>query len=177
MNVSKFIFKLFIILTYVLRVMLILLPIVWIGVNAKEGGWRYGFTFIQNNFEVALFISFAIGFLISLYHALSFDVIEGAPEENYLKTVQNVKVKGEMNIEDLSNRLKEQGDRFKSLELQQEKIVGLKKVHFSPPDTITITKQGGVFEIESRPFTKLFFIDFGRNYKNVKEIAKLIKFG
>ncbi|MGB0849829.1 MAG: hypothetical protein ACPGTP_01170 [Bacteroidia bacterium] len=157
--------------------MLILLPIVWIGVNAKEGGWRYGFTFIQNNFEVALFISFAIGFLISLYHALSFDVIEGAPEKNYLKTVQNVKVKGEVGIEELSNKLKEQGQIFKSIELENGIIQGLKKVHFSPPDVITISKQGDIFEIESRPFTKLFFIDFGRNYKNVKEIAKLIKFG
>ena len=49
MNVKRFIFKIVAILTYIVKLMLILLPITYIGVTTKEGAWRYGFTFIQNN--------------------------------------------------------------------------------------------------------------------------------
>ena len=73
MNLSKFLFKFVIICSYILRLGLVVLPVVTVGVLAKEGGWKYGFTFIQNNMSVAIFISFALAFLISLYHAVSFE--------------------------------------------------------------------------------------------------------
>ena len=171
---KKFFFKILVVLTYILRLMLILLPIAWIIVNAKEGGWRYGFTFIQNNFEVALFVSFAISFLISLYHALSFDVIEGAPAENYLKTSQDVLVSGNVEMYHLASQMQENTTRYKNVVLG-DSITAERKVIFLPPDKIEINMENDKFAVSSRPFTKYWFIDFGRNFLNVKEIAQLIK--
>ncbi|MDA8885952.1 hypothetical protein N8368_05010 [Bacteroidia bacterium] len=175
MNISKFLFKLLIILSYILRVTLILLPITWIIVTTKEGGWRYGFTFIQNNFEVALFVAFAVGFLVALYHAVSFEEIEGAPDENYLKTSQEVIVKDTMHLDLLEEKMRKQTNRYKRVSRKGDSIVAQRKVHFLPPDVMTLTKKNDLFEITSRPFSPVWFIDFGRNFKNVKEIAKLIK--
>lgn len=155
--------------------MLISLPIIWVLVNAKEGGWKYGFTFIQNNFEVALFVSFAISFLISLYHALSFDVIQGAPIENYLKTNQQVYVKGPLEISDLYENLLVNKKRYKSVKMVNQKIIAERKVVFLPPDKISISKNQHLFNVKSKSFSKFWFIDFGRNYQNVKEIAQEIK--
>ena len=49
MNISKFLFKFVIICSFIIRLGLVILPVVTVGVLAKEGGWKYGFTFIQNN--------------------------------------------------------------------------------------------------------------------------------
>ncbi len=174
MNLSKALFKFFVVVTYVFRLMLIILPLAWLIVQTKEGGWKYGFTFIQNNFEVALFVAFAISFLISLYHAGSFDVIEGAPAENYLKTTQNVKVSGNAELENLAKHMKANEKRYKNVQLE-DKLIAERKVIFLPPDKIEISSKGDMFQIQSKPFSKLWFIDFGRNFLNVKEIAQLIK--
>ncbi len=155
--------------------MMILLPIVWLIVNAKEGGWKYGFTFIQNNFEVALFVSFAISFLISLYHALSFDVIQGAPDANYLKSNQQVYVKGELSMSDLYEDLLADEKRYKKVNIVEGRIEAERKVVFLPPDKISITEEENLFSVRSKPFSNIWFIDFGRNYQNVKEIAQKVK--
>lgn len=174
MNLSKFFFKLFAVLTYIVRLMLVLLPVAWVIVQTKEGGWKYGFTFIQNNFEVALFVSFAIAFLISLYHALSFDVIEGAPTENYLKVDQKVKVRGNAELQKIYNNLKNNEKRYKNVVLG-DSIIAERKVIFLPPDKVEVRTEGDLFQITSQPFRKWWFIDFGRNFGTVKDIAKLIK--
>lgn len=175
MNVKRFIFKIVAILTYIVKLMLILLPVTYVGVTAKEGAWRYGFTFIQNNFEVALFLAFAIAFMVSLYHALSFDVIEGAPAENYLKTNQKVFVRGNLSLDELFAKMQENTKRFKNVTLSDQIIQAERKVIALLPDQITITKKDDLFTLHSQPFSTLWFIDFGRNYKNVKELAKVIK--
>lgn len=196
MNLSKFFFKLVIALAYILGLMLIILPVAWIIVYAKEEGWRYGFTFIKNNFEVALFVSFAIGFMISVYHALKFEVIGESPLRNYLKSTQVVKVKGEKGIEMLFSELqKDDHFWFDKIEQNGDSIVGRANVFYNytygvwfgkwirrsaritllSPDRIKIRKDDDYFVIESRPFSKIWFIDFGRNFANVTEIAKAIK--
>ena len=50
-------------------------------------------------------------------------------------------------------------------------------VPYMPFDLEIIFKvmDDGRMEIISQPFTSLLIIDFARNFKNVKEIAKLIK--
>ena len=105
MNLSKFFFKIAVTLAYVLGLMLIILPIAWVIVYTKEEGWRYGFTFIKNNFEVALFVSFAIGFMVSVYHALKFELIGESPLSNFLKSTQVVNVKGEQSVKELVDSL------------------------------------------------------------------------
>jgi hypothetical protein len=174
MNLSKFLFKFVIICTYILRVGLLILPIATVGVLAKEGGWKYGFTFIQNNMSVALFISFALAFLISLYHAVSFEEIEGAPDENFMKANQQVKVDGVTGINEVHQYLLNH-KTYKNVHLENGILRAQRKVHLLNPDKIEIKKEGSMFVIHSRPFALWWFVDFGRNYKNVKEIATFIK--
>lgn len=175
MYIQKFLFQLVIILTYIIRVGLIVLPIASVIVITKEGGWKYGFTFIQNNFEVALFIAFAVGFLVALYHAVSFEIVGKGPLENYLKTHQNVNVSGQISLETLKQKIENASLRIKDVRLENDKLSFKKLVYFSSPDTVTIAKKENFFSIESKPFTRIWFIDFGRNFKTVTEIAKLIK--
>jgi len=194
MNIQKFIFKLFVILTYIVRVALLIFPIAAIIVIGKEGGWKYGFTFIQNNIDVAIFISFALGFLFSLYHAVSFEGIGEGPIQNYLKTKQKVAVTGKVELNELYERLADCSDiNFKELNLVGDSIRAKVRVSIpitligrgfrlykfligvTPPDTMIIEKSGDEFRITSKPFTFLFFIDFGRNFKRVTKVAKLIK--
>ena len=163
------------ILTYILRVMMLTLPITWFIVNAKEGGWRYGFTFIQNNFEVALFVSFAVSFLLAMYHAISFDELEGAPNQNYMKSTQHVHIRGNRSLKEVAGFLIDHR-KYKNVSFENEnKLVAKRNVHLLSPDKVIIEKEGDLFRVTSAPFTRLWFIDFGRNYKNVKQIAKYIK--
>lgn len=175
MNFQKLFFKFIVVLTYLVRVTLLILPIAMVVVLTKEGGWRYGFTFIQNNFDVALFVSFALGFLISMYHAVSFDEVEDAPAENYMKSNQIVYVRSDTKIEDVLEWIKTNND-YKEPILEGGVIYVRKKVHFLSADKVEVSKSDGVFTISSRPFTKWWFIDFARNYKTVKTLAKFIKF-
>ena len=176
MNFQKLFFKFVIVLTYLLRVTLLVLPIALVIVMTKEGGWRYGFTFIQNNLDVAFFVSFAIGFLVSMYHAVSFDEVEGAPAQNYMKSHQVVYVKSEIALEEVLERLSAD-KKYKSVSLESGSITAKKKVHFLSADKVLITEENGLYTIKSSPFAKWWFIDFARNYKTVKALAKFIKFG
>ncbi len=174
MNIQQFLFKLLVILTYILRVSLLVLPVALVIVISKEDGWKYGFTFIQNNIDVALFVSFAIGFLVSMYHAVSFELAGKAPNENYMKSKQKVFIKGDISLEDLGAKL-QQNKRYKEIVVGSRSIGAKKLVHLMKPDDITISHDGDVYVVESQPFTTLWFIDFGRNFRTVTEIAKMIK--
>ena len=174
MNIQKLIFKALISLTYLIRVWGLILPISIVIILMKEEGWRYGFTFIQSNFNVALFISFAFAFLISLYHTLSFEEAEGAPDQNYLKSHQEVQVKSDYSIGQLENWLNNQ-KKYKDVELSNTRIVAFKKVYFLKADKVEIIEENGVYTIKSWPHFRWWFIDFARNYKTVKSIATEIK--
>jgi hypothetical protein len=144
-------------------------------VLTKEGGWRYGFTFIQNNLDVAFFVSFAIGFLVSMYHAVSFDEVEGAPDQNYMKSHQVVYVKSDKTLEEIVHWMLS-SKKYADAYLENGLIKARKKVHFLSADKVSVSKKDDVFTISSSPFAKWWFIDFARNYKTVKAIAKFIKF-
>ena len=176
MNLSKFLFKFVIICSYILRLGLAVLPVVTVGVLAKEGGWKYGFTFIQNNMSVAIFISFALAFLISLYHAVSFEEIEGAPDENFMKADQLVSVEGDCSLPILEEFLNAD-TKYKDVRLVGASLLARRKVHLLNADKIEITANGNVYAIHSKPFASWWFIDFGRNFKSVKGIATFIKLG
>lgn len=174
MNIQKFIFKFLIVLSYIVRLGLLVLPLAVVVVISKEGGWKYGFTFIQNNIEVALFVSFAIGFLVAMYHAVSYEIVGEGPLENYLKSSQEVKVGGTMSLETVMNKL--QGESlYKQITLKDNILTARRKVHFLSADRIKISKTADTFEVESKPFAPIWFVDFGRNFKNVRDIAKIIK--
>jgi len=196
MNLSKFFFKIAVTLAYVLGLMLITLPIAWVIVYTKEEGWRYGFTFIKNNFEVALFVSFAIGFMVSVYHALKFELIGESPLSNFLKSTQVVNVMGEQSVKELADSLQSnEYFWFKELNVNEDSITARLSVFYNykysiwlgnwrrgnvrlvllSPDRLTISKENNVFIVQSSPFSKLWFIDFGRNFANVTEVAKAIK--
>jgi len=174
MNIQKLFFKIIISITYLVRVWLLILPISIAVIFMKEEGWRYGFTFIQSNLNVALFTSFALGFLISLYHTLSFEEAEGSPYQNYLKSHQEVQVKSDFSIEQLEEWLKN-NSKFKEVSLLGSQISALKKVYFLKSDKIEVSKKENVFTIKSVPHFKWWFIDFARNYKTVKSIATVVK--
>ena len=176
MNISKFLFKFVIVCSFIIRLGLVILPVATVGVLAKEGGWKYGFTFIQNNMGVAIFISFALAFLISLYHAVSFEEIEGAPDENFMKVDQIVTVQGNCSLGILEGFLKSD-KKYKDVRIVGDSLIAGRKVHLSNADKIEITAEESIYTIHSRPFAAWWFIDFGRNFKNVKEIATFIKLG
>ncbi len=175
MNLNKFLFKLFVTITYIFKVGLVVLPLSIIIVIGKEGGWRYGFTFIQNNYGVALFIAFAIGFLVALYHAVSYEIVGEGPLSNYLKSRQIANVEGGISLDELKEKL-ETNTKYKSVKLEGEILIARRKVHFVKPDFVSVKKvSAGIYELKSKPFTRLWFLDFGRNFKNIKELGKLLK--
>lgn len=174
MNIQVFLFKLTTILTYILRIGLLVLPLALVVVITKEGGWKYGFTFIQNNVSVALFVSFAIGFLVGLYHALSFEVVGNCPSENYLRTHQKVTVKSDASLQDLVTKL-EKDKRNKEFSIEDNVLTFKRSVIFIKPDQLKITQNSSLFQVESKPFARFWFIDFARNFKNVTLLAKLLK--
>ncbi|MBR9861527.1 hypothetical protein GYB22_12450 [bacterium] len=174
MNVQVFIFKLVAVIWYMLRFLLLTLPITVIIVFLKKGAWKYGFTFIQSSFEVSLFIAFALSFLVVMYHALSFELLGQVPNENYLKVKQKVKVKGNISLKELADRIQEEF-KIRDFHVSESELSFRKLVHFSLPDKVNIRKEGDEFILESSPFTNLWFMDFGRNYSTVKKIAIWIK--
>ncbi len=174
MNIQKLLFKLFISLSYLIRCWILILPIAIAIIVMKEDGWKYGFTFIQSNLNVAFFIAFAFSFLLSLYHTLSFEEAEGFPDENYLKSHQIVRVRSTYSIPELEDWLAS-NSRFVNISVIGNTIIASKKVYFLKPDKIRIEHKDDLYTIESRPYFSWWFIDFARNYKTVKRIAQYIK--
>lgn len=162
-------------LFYILRLALVITPIAVIAVYSKQGGWKYGFTFIQNSLEVGLFLAFSISFLLACYHALSFEVVGKVPNENYLRSSQKVRVRGVKTLDDLKAFVEEHM-RVLDVDLQGNTLNFRKKAIFMPPDKVSIKKvNDDLFEIESKPFNKLWLIDFARNFKTVTTLGKFIK--
>ena len=160
---------------YILRIAILVAPIAIVVVYSKQGGWKYGFTFIQNSLDVGLYVSFAIAFLLGLYHALSFELIGKSPNENYLKSEQKVRVRGTADPEEIKQYI-ELNLRYRDLEIEGKRLTFKSLVYFSLPDTVTLEWQAdGLIHIHSKPFTKLWFIDFGRNFKTVRGLAQFIK--
>ena len=175
MNLHAFLFKSAMTVFYILRLMLLITPLSILTVYSRQGGWKYGFTFIQNSFEVGLFIGFALSFVIALYHALSFEVVGQVPLENFLKSKQRVVVSGSMDMDRLIQLI---SDRWgtKALVREGDRISLRKPALFMPADKLRISQIGdGRFEVISRPFVSWWFIDFARNFKTVSEVARMIK--
>lgn len=174
MNFQVFLFKLSMLLIYILGLGAIFSPITIAAVYSKQGGWKYGFTFIQNSVEVGLFLSFAVAFLLACYHALSFEVAGKAPVENYLKARQKVRVRGSKSIEELKE-FAQSNWKVKDLEVGTNSIHFRKSAIFMPADRVEISKQDDLFTIKSEPFTRFWVLDFARNFKTVSKIGKFIK--
>ncbi len=174
MNFQVFLFKLTMSLYYVIRLSLMFAPLTILLVFSRQGGWKYGFTFIQNSLNVGLFMAFAMGFMLGMYHVLSYELIGEGPLKNYLRSKQKVKVKSSMSLSDIVEGAL--SDDRNSLITEGENSVTLKrKVIFSPPDKIKISTDEEGYVIESRPHYNWWFIDFGRNFKHVKLFAKQLQ--
>lgn len=160
---------------YIVRIALLVAPLTIITVYSRQGGWRYGFTFIQNSLDVGLYAAFAIAFLLGMYHVLSYELVGNGPMENYLKSRQKVVVKGEVNLNDISNYVRT-NMKIRDVKSSDVELSFKKLVHLLKPDQVTIKQLAeGTFELSSEPFVKWWFIDFGRNFKTVWSIARFIK--
>lgn len=177
MNLNAFLFKSAMTVFYIIRLMVLIAPLSIISVYSRQGGWKYGFTFIQNSLEVGIFIGFALAFVIALYHALSFEVVGQAPLQNFLKSKQSVVVSGSMDMDRLKDLLMERW-KLRSFKQEGDNIEFRKPARFMPADKVRIQSKGnGRYELTSEPFVRWWFIDFARNFKTVSEIARMIKFG
>ena len=159
---------------YILRLGILITPIALVVVISKEGGWKYGFTFIQNKAEVGIYIGFAMSFILTTYHALSYESIGQGPLSNYLKSKQRVWVKGTIGLDQLEQEIGKQYS-IRDVERGENHLHFRKRALFMPPDRMTVERRGGEIFISSRPFVRWWFMDFGRNFKNVKQIAALIQ--
>ena len=174
MNLQLYIFKLTMALFYVLRLSLLFLPITILSVYAKQGGWKYGFTFIQNSLDVGLFMAFAMGFMLGMYHVLSYELVGKGPNDNYLRSNQKVKVASSMSMQNFLDQLA-LNKRYTLVEQTDNTAVLRKRVYFMQADKIIVEKTATEYQLNSRPFYKWWFIDFGRNFKTVTELAKILK--
>lgn len=174
MNLQVFLFKLSMSIYYVLRLSLMFAPLTVLLVFSKQGGWKYGFTFIQNSLSVGLFMAFALGFMLGMYHVLSYELVGKSPLKNYLRSHQQVRLASQASLAALKDRIK--SDDRNSISQEGEDFISFnRKVIFSQPDKVRISKDQEGFLIESRPYYKWWFIDFGRNLKHVKLFAKQIE--
>ena len=174
MNIQVFLFKLLMSLYYVMRLSLLFAPVTILSVYGKQGGWKYGFTFIQNSLEVGLFMAFAMGFMLGMYHVLSFEIVGKGPLEYYLRSNQRLHVRSSKTLEELVNFLKSD-KRYVRIKVENGTVSFERKVIFSPPDRMSAQLKDGVFELSSRPRFKWWFIDFGRNFKHLKQLAVFLK--
>lgn len=174
MNFQVFLFKLSMLLLYILGLGAILSPITIAAVYSKQGGWKYGFTFIQNSLEVGLFMSFSIAFLLACYHALSFEVVGKVPPANYLKTHQRVKVRGSKSLDEISDFARSNW-KVKDIQRTEKTLSFRKPAIFMPADKVEIVQDGDLFSIKSAPFAKFWLLDFARNFKTVSSVGKFIK--
>ncbi|MFY0644014.1 MAG: hypothetical protein JXR19_06070 [Bacteroidia bacterium] len=174
MNLQLYFFKLSMAIFYVLRLSVLFLPLTILAVYSKQGGWKYGFTFIQNSLDVGLFIALAMGFMLGMYHVLSYELIGKGPNENYLRSNQNVKVKSHHDLDFVLNAVGE-NRRYSVLEQSDSKAILRKKVYFMQADHVTIERSDAEYTLKSRPHYKWWFLDFGRNFKTVTELAKILK--
>jgi hypothetical protein len=134
--------------------------------------------------------------MVSVYHALKFELIGESPLSNFLKSTQVVNVKGEQSVKELADSLQSnEYFWFKELKVNEDSITARINVFYNykysiwlgkwrrgnvrlvllSPDRLTILKENNGFIVQSSPFSKLWFIDFGRNFANVTEVAKAIK--
>lgn len=68
-------------------------------------------------------MSFAIGFMVSVYHALKFELIGESPLSNFLKSTQVVNVKGEQSVKELADSLQSnEYFWFKELKVNEDSI-------------------------------------------------------
>ena len=174
MNFQVFLFKLSMSLYYVLRLSLLFAPLTILLVFSRQGGWKYGFTFIQNSLGVGLFMAFAMGFMLGMYHVLSYELIGKGPLKNYLRSRQKVMVKTQRSLDEISDLLAK--DDTNTVVTKAKALIKVRrKVIFAPADIINVEVVEGGVTIESEPYYRWWFIDFGRNFKHVKLLAKQIQ--
>lgn len=157
--------------------MLLVAPLTILATLAKEGSWKYGFEYIQPSIQVGLFVGFSISFLLGLYHALSYEMVGQGPLENFLKPHQKVQFKSKLSIDEIAKKL-ESDERIKDIEQKENQTLTCKRnVALVFPDKISLYPSATPMHwiIESKPFSKWWFIDFGRNFKTVKRLAVLLK--
>ena len=79
-----------------------------------------------------------------------------------------------MSLDELKGQL-ENDPLYTKIATQDGRLTARRKVHFLSADKVEVFKDGDTFNIESKPFSPIWFIDFGRNFGNVKWIAETIK--
>lgn len=174
MKVKFFFFKLLVTLWLIVKTMLFVTPVVLVIVLAKEGAWKYGFDYIEPSYNVALFVGFAISFMVVAYHALSFEMNGSGPLLHFLKTSQKGYFNTTMSLDEMKDKLATR-KYFVKIESSDHGITCRRNVRFMPKDHIYISKnEEGVWEVDSHPFKKWWYLDFGRNLKNVNEIKALL---
>jgi hypothetical protein len=176
MNIQVFLFKVLLVLLHIALLTAVFLPITYILVYSKEGGWQYGFTFIQSSFEAAIFGAFAFAFVLVSYHSLSFEMAGKVPLSAYLRAKQKVRVKGNISMEKLQNMIRTEM-KIRKFEAGEKALSFRKLVYFTPPDRVEIYQKSDGYELISRPFSNIWIIDFARNYNTVKKLARWIKAG
>ncbi len=174
MKVKFFFFKLLVTLWLIVKTMLFITPVVLVIVLAKEGAWKYGFDYIEPSYNVALFVGFAISFMVVTYHALSFEMNGSGPLLRFLKTSQQGFFNSKLSLEEMKDKLATK-KYFVKIDSSDNGISCRRNVKFMPKDHIFISKnKEAMWEVKSQPFKKWWYLDFGRNLKNVNEIKALL---
>lgn len=174
MNLNKFLFKFTILGWRTLLTMVLFFPFVLILINLKDGNFAYGNEFFEKSFGMALFGSFAFSMVLNASNALLFEEFRDIDLKYYLKTNQVGFVRTNKGTSEVISLLN------KPFSLKTDSATELhieKRNRFTRPDKMTIRRMDGGYELTSRPRIRLALIDFGRNYKNLKLLAKTIKYG
>lgn len=160
------IFKAVLYLALILLLTVVLYPVVSIAILAKSGAWKYGFTFIHPSSSMALFLSFAIAFLVGSWHTLSFLRFTQVPPENFIKTTQSKIYQGSLDLDKLESALKGKGWQVKN-KMNSQLIMKARNRYFSPDLVLFRKLDNNRWLVQSRPFSKFIPVDFARNYKHL----------
>lgn len=172
------IFKLSVTTINVILLMLIFIPFFYSLIIVFPQSIKYGYTFIAKNFKMVLFISFAPALLIAAFNFIEFEAFRKIDAKFYQKARQKLTLKFKEKVpsiqeENLLKTLLNQKGNWKILSSDENHIKFKRTSRYFITDIIEIkTLDNHRLELSSKPRLKVWFIDFGRNYRNLLSIKK-----
>lgn len=141
---------------------------------------RHGIKFFELNFKSALLVASAFGFLIAFWNFLEHSRQRKMDREQLMRSFQTYRIKlaSELKLSELGPLLMNNlpaKKRWAIHEEDPEKLLLTYRFYLWGNDVITIKKENEHWLVESRPVGSWWYMDFGRNYRHIVSVAKVLK--
>lgn len=167
------------IIQQVLVLTLLFLPISFLFTKLKQGAFRHGNKFFILNLESALLIAAGFALLVAIWNALEFERHQKMDDKQFLLSRQKytIRLPQTMTIPEVlqvfENRLLDR-KRWRLVQSDNNKIELAYRFYLNNWDQFVLTRSKDGWHMESKPYKRVWFIDFSRNYKHIVNITNEI---